>query len=118
MSSRKCSASEFLLRMTVAMPVSVATLPIGSLEVGADESVAAAGGFVVDAGAGGFAAAGAAGVGGAGVGWAACARRMTSMVAATLEGAACASVGVGIARSLAGAISITTPISARASQSL
>src|ERR1700741_3766574 len=72
MSSRTCSGSEFLLRTTVAIPVTVATLPIGSLEAGADESLAAGAGFVAGAGAGGFAA-GAAGVGGVGAGWAACA---------------------------------------------
>src|SRR5579871_1168886 len=112
MSSRTCSGSEFLLRMTVAIPVSVATLPIGSLVAGADEPVAAGGSFV--AGAGGFAA----GAGGAGVGWAACARRMTSMVAAAPDAAARASVGVGSATSLAGAVSVSTLISAPASQSL
>jgi hypothetical protein len=117
MSSRKCSGSEFLLRMTVAMPVSVATLPIGSLEAGAEESVAAvagAGGFV--AGPGGFAAGGV-GAAGVGVGWA-WVRRMTSKVATTPAGSARASVGVGIAKSLAGAVSISAPISARASESL
>src|SRR5271165_5773519 len=41
-SSRRCSGSEFLLRITVAMPVSVATLPIGSLPAaGVDESAGA-----------------------------------------------------------------------------
>src|SRR5579883_2270085 len=62
MSSRTCSGSEFLLRITVAMPVSVATLPIGSLEAaGVDES-SAAGAVVAGAAAGGLAA-GAVGVG-------------------------------------------------------
>jgi hypothetical protein len=69
----------------------------------ADESVAAAGGFVV----GGFAAGG---VLGAGAGWA-CARRMISMLAATAEDAACASVGAGIAKTFAGTASKSAPTS-------
>ena len=68
MSSRRCSGSEFLLRMTVAMPVSVATLPIGSLVVeGADESAGAGAAGVAGVGAGGVGlAAGGAGVAGVG----------------------------------------------------
>ena len=88
--------------MTVAIPVNVATLPIGSLEVAcAEASVAAAGGFVV----GGFAAGGV-----LGAGWA-CARRMISMLAATAEDAACASVGAGIAKTFAGTASKSAPTS-------
>ena len=89
MSSRRCSASEFLLRITVAMPVSLATLPIGSSDAagtGVDESAAGAAGVGAGAEVGGFAA-GAAVVPGSDEGWVCALTGVISMNALTSESA-------------------------------
>src|SRR5665213_2336097 len=96
MSSCSLSGVATLLRVTVALPVRVATLPIGS-------SVAAAG------------CAGEGAVTGAGAGWA-CANRVRPDIASAVTGEDPVSLGADIATALAAPESIRQPTSQTAKE--
>ena len=96
MSSWSLSGSESLLRMTVAVPVSVATLPIGS---SAGACVAEAGGGAGEGKGDATGRAGAVGKGkgvGKGAGWV-CASFVAPTLASTLGGAKAASMAKAVA---------------------
>src|SRR5665213_3667697 len=99
MSSRSLSGVDALLRVTVAVPVSVATFPIGS-------AAAAGAGAGVAPGAGVAAGAAAGGVVGAGC---ACANPVQPDVASGAVGVSLASTGDGIAKTFAVAASMKQP---------
>src|SRR5260370_23299566 len=112
MSSCSFSAIEFLLRIAVAMPVRVATFPIGApVAAGASAGEAAAPGGVGE----GEAVGAGAGAGGC-AGWV-CASLVGLDIAARATGGFSISIGEGIARTFAAPASMKQPTSESANES-